>query len=96
MNGSDEVEEELEAVLAIIMEGIEVNRKQDAIELRVQISPLTALDAEQSFVGFLLVLLIEKNYPMYSPSIKVSQLIAHRNLIQEVARMGYTTPHSIY
>ena len=76
MNVSDEVEEELEAVHAIIMEGIEVHRKTDVIELQVQISPLTALDAEQSFVGFLLVLLIEKDYPTYSPSIKVSQQLA--------------------
>ena len=71
MNVSDEVEEELEAVHAIIMEGIEVHRKADVIELQVQISPLTALDADQSFVGFLLVLLIDENYPAYSPSIKV-------------------------
>ena len=72
MEASDEVEEELEAILAIIMDGIEVSRKSEAIEIQVQISPLTALDSDQSFVGFLLLLLLEKNYPEYPPKLQVS------------------------
>ena len=78
MNASDEVEEELEAILAIIMDEIKVYRKLDAIEIQVQISPLTALDSEQSFVGFLLILTLERNYPEYAPKIMVSLVTRER------------------
>ena len=78
MKATIEVEEELESILAIIMDGIEISRKEEFIEIRVQISPLTALDAEQSFVGFLLVLRLEKDYPEHPPKILVSMLLVHK------------------
>ncbi len=72
MEGTEEVEEEIEAVLSIIIDGIEIIRKSDSIEVKAQISPLTALDSEQCFVGYLLELTLKKNYPEASPVIKVS------------------------
>ena len=72
MEGAEEVEEEIEAVLSIIIDGIEIMRKTDSIEVKAQISPLTALDSEQCFVGYLLELTLKKNYPEASPVIKVS------------------------
>ena len=72
MEALEEVEEEIEAIRAIIMDEIAVLRKSKAIEIQVQISPLTALDAEQRFVGFLLLLSLEENYPENPPKIKVS------------------------
>ena len=72
MEAAEEVEEELEAVLAIIIDGIEIIRNPDSIEIKAQINPLTALDSEQCFVGYLLDLTLEKNYPDAPPVIKVS------------------------
>ena len=72
MEAAEEVEEELEAVLAIIIDGIEIIRKPDNIEIKAQISPLTALDSEQCFVGYLLDLTLKKSYPDDPPVIKVS------------------------
>ena len=78
MKATIEVEEELESILAIIMDGIEISRKEELIEIQVQISPLTALNAEQSFVGFLLVLRLGKEYPDHPPKILVSILLVYK------------------
>ena len=75
METSDEVEEELEAVVSIVMDEIEIHRNLNDIEVQIQISPLTALNSEKCFVGFMLILRLEKNYPEHPPLIKVSFII---------------------
>ena len=75
MEAADEVEEELEAVLAIILDGIDIIRKPNCIIINAQISPLTALDSEQCFVGYLLELSLEKKYPEVPPVIKVRTVL---------------------
>ena len=72
MEAAEEVEEEIEAVLSIIIDGIDILRKSDCILIEAQISPLTALDSEQCFVGYLLELSLKKDYPLVSPEIQVS------------------------
>ena len=71
MEAAEEVEEEIEAVLSIIIEGIDILRKSDCIIIKAQISPLTALDSEQCFVGYLLELSLNKNYPLVAPAVQV-------------------------
>ena len=71
MEAAEEVEEEIEAVLSIIIDGIDILRRSDCITIKAQISPLTALDSEQCFVGYLLELSLEKKYPEIPPMIKV-------------------------
>ena len=75
METSDEVEEELEAVVSIVIDEIEIHRNPNNIEVEIQISPLTALNSEKCFVGFMLLLRLEKNYPEHPPFIKVSFVI---------------------
>ena len=75
METSDEVEEELEAVVSIVIDEIEIHRNPNNIEVEIQISPLTALNSEKCFVGFMLLLRLEKNYPEHPPLIKVSFII---------------------
>ena len=72
METSEEVEEELEAVVSIVIDEIEIHRNPNNIEVEIQISPLTALNSEKCFVGFMLLLRLEKNYPEHPPLIKVS------------------------
>ena len=75
METSDEVEEELEAVVSIVIDEIEIHRNPNNIEVEIQISPLTALNSEKCFVGFMLLLRLEKNYPEHPPFIRVSFII---------------------
>ena len=75
METSDEVEEELEAVVSIVMDEIEIHRNPNDIEVQIKISPLTALNSEKCFVGFMLILRLEKNYPEHPPLIKASFII---------------------
>ena len=92
MEAADEVEEELEAVLAIILDGIDIIRNPNCIIIKAQISPLTALDSEQCFVGYLLELSLEKKYPEISPMIKVrTQLIKFKgSCLQQVYMVVFT------
>ena len=53
------------------MEGIDILRKSDCIVIKAQISPLTALDSEQCFVGYQLELSLDKNYPLDAPAVEV-------------------------
>ena len=75
METSDEVEEELEAVVSIVIDEIEIHRNPNNIEVEIQISPLTALNSEKCFVGFMLLLRLERNYPEHPPFIRVSFVI---------------------
>ena len=84
MEAAEEVEEEIEAVLAIIMEGIDILRKSDCIVIKAQISPLTALDSEQCFVGYQLELSLDKNYPLDAPAVQV--LFSKRFLVIFLAK----------
>ena len=70
---SEALSEELEAVEAILMDGIELERdgRDRVTQMRVSLHPLTASDEEKMFVTLTLELLFPEKYPDEEPGIAV-------------------------
>ena len=96
METSDEVEEELEAVVSIVMDEIEIHRNPNDIEVQIKISPLNLFSisticrsppyaAAQSLSAL----------SSHSKSCTLNQLTEHTNIVM-LFRSSLFTDHPIF
>ena len=72
MTSSEALLEELEAVEAILMEGIDVEHDTDGITVvRIRVDPKTASDDEKKYVSLVLETRFPSDYPDVSPTVQV-------------------------
>jgi hypothetical protein len=72
---NDSLGEELEAVEAILMERIDVDRNEesDTTDVEIALHPLTANDNEKKYVSLTLRMTMTKHYPDREPKVQVRE-----------------------
>ncbi len=65
------LEEELEAVEAILMDGVDRQMDEEAKKVLIRLDPLTASDEEKKYVSLVLELQFPDAYPDEAPTIQI-------------------------
>lgn len=74
MASSDEIEEELASIEAILIEGLQIERRPEdgrPKSVTYQCSPLVASEEDRSYVGLTLIVHITENYPNEVPKVEI-------------------------